>query len=116
MSRRDDAHVDRDRLASADSLDGSLLQHAEQLGLRARRQVANLVEKQRAAVGLLEAADAPGVGAGERAALVAEELALEQRLGDRGAVDRDERLVGALAVLVEGAGDQLLAGARSRRE
>ena len=43
-----------------------------------RRQVADLVEKDRAAVGLLEAADAPGVGAGERAAFVAEQFAFEQ--------------------------------------
>ena len=36
-------------------------------------------------VGLLEAADAPAVGAGEGAALVAEELGLQQLRGDRGA-------------------------------
>ena len=60
---------------------------------------------------LLELADAPAVGAGEGALLVAEQLALQQRLGDGGAVDRQERLVGPAAVLVEGAGDQLLAGA-----
>ena len=35
--------------------------------------------------------------AGERALLVAEQLALEQRLGERGAVDLDERAVRALA-------------------
>ena len=42
---------------------------------------------------------------------MAEQLALEQLGGDRGAVQADERLAGALAVLVDRLGDQLLAGA-----
>ena len=54
--------------------------------------VADLVEKQRAAVGQLEAARAVRDGAGEGALLVAEQLRLEQRLRQRGAVDLDERL------------------------
>ena len=52
------------------------------------------------------------VRAGERAALVAEQLGLEQRFGNRGAVDRDERLVGAGAGVVNAAREQLLARAR----
>ena len=106
-----DAHVGRDRLVPADALELLLLQHAQHLGLRGRGHVADLVEEERAAVGLLELADALPVGAGERALLVAEQFALEQRLGDRGAVDRQERLVGAVGVLVDRAGDQFLAGA-----
>ena len=50
-------------------------------------------------------------GAGERALLVAEQLGLEQVLGDRRAVDRDERPVGARAERVQRAREQLLAGA-----
>ena len=50
--------------------------------------------------------------AGERAALVAEQLALEQRLGERRAVQLHERALGARAALVDGGRDQLLAGAR----
>ena len=52
-----------------------------------------------------------GVRAGERALDVAEQLGLEQRLGDRAAVDGDERLVGARRQVVQRARDQLLAGA-----
>ena len=73
--------------------------------------VADLVEEERAAVALLELADPLAVGPGERALLVAEQLALQQALRDGRAVDRQERLVGPLAVLVDGPGDQLLAGA-----
>ncbi len=89
-----------------------LLQHAQDLGLRVLAHVADFVEEQAAAVGLLEAADALLVGAGEGALLVAEQLGLEQVLLQRGAVHLDEVAAGARRVVVDGAGDQLLAGAR----
>ena len=60
---------------------------------------------------LLEDALAIGDGAGERAAHVPEQLRLEQRFGDRAAVDGDERPRRAPAVRVDRARDQLLAGA-----
>ena len=75
---RDDAHVDLDRLVAAHALELALLQHAQELDLHLQRQVADLVEEQRAAVGELEAALPPRHGAGERALLVAEQLALEE--------------------------------------
>ena len=77
----DDAHVGVDRRVAAHALELLFLQHAEQLGLASPGHVADLVEKERAAVGLLELADAAAVGAGERAPLVAEELAFQQRSG-----------------------------------
>ena len=49
--------------------------------------------------------------AGERALLVAEQLGFEQRFGDGGAVDGDERAVVARAERVKRAREQLLAGA-----
>ena len=68
-----------------------LLQHAQHLGLRLQAHVADLVEEDRAAVRQLELAAAVGHGAGERAAHVAEQLALDQLLGNRRAVHLDER-------------------------
>ena len=62
-------------------------------------------------VALLELADALRQRAGEGAFFVAEEFAFEQVFGDRRAVDGDERLVHAGAVLENGAGDEFLAGA-----
>jgi HlyD family secretion protein len=55
--------------------------------------VPDLVEEERAAVGGLEQAGARGLGVGEGAALVAEQLGLDQVLGQRGAVHLDERAV-----------------------
>ena len=56
VRRADDAHVDRDLLAPADALDHPLLQEPQQLRLERRRQVADLVEEQRPAVGHLDLA------------------------------------------------------------
>ena len=61
--------------------------------------------------GDLEQALLVGVRAGERAALVAEELALEQRVGQRAAVLRHEAPLLARARVVDGARDEVLAGA-----
>ena len=72
----DDPHVGLDRGAAADRGVFALLQHAQQPGLRLHRHVADLVEEQRAALGLLEPAGGAGVGAGEGAALVAEQFGL----------------------------------------
>ena len=80
-----------ERLGPADALEFPLLEDAEQLGLRRSGQLADLVEEDRAAGGALEPAGPLAVGAGEGASLVAEELALDQALGQRAAVDPDER-------------------------
>ena len=112
VGRRDDADVGAQRAGAAEALELVLLQDAQDLRLRVGAHVADFVEEQRAAVGLLEAADALLVGAGERALLVSEQLGLEQVLLQRRAVDLDEVARRAQRVVVDGAGDQLLAGAR----
>ena len=73
--------------------------------------VADFVEEDRAAVGLLELADLLLGRAGERSLLVAEQLGLDQLLGNGRAVDLDEALAAAQAVAVDGARDELLADA-----
>ncbi len=59
----------------------------------------------------LEAADAVAHRAGEGAAHMAEEFALEQFARDRRAIDADQRPVAAAGGFVDGARDQFLAGA-----
>src|SRR6202011_3641220 len=105
-----DADVGLDRFVAAQSLEASILKNAQDLRLRQRTHVADLVEEHGAAGDLLELADALAVRAGEGAFLVAEQLALQQVLGDGGAVDREEGLLRAPAVLVQGPRDQFLAG------
>jgi hypothetical protein len=98
-------------LVAADRSDRPLLQHPQQLDLHLQRHLPDLVEEDGAAGGLGEQAGAVAAGVGERALDVAEQLALEQVGRHRAAVDGHERLVLARAQVVDGAGDQLLAGA-----
>ena len=109
------AHVDLDLHLAAEPAQPALLEHAEQLGLQLDGDLAHLVEEERAAVGELEHAGAPLIRAGERAALVAEDLGLHQRGRDGGAVDGDERLLAPRGEVVDGARHHLLAGAATRR-
>src|SRR3990172_1937440 len=91
MRRRDEAHVDLDRLLAAQALEAPLLEDAEELHLHGRGDLAHLVEEEGAPVRQLEPADLPPHRAGEGAALVPEQLALEEPLRQRGAGDGDER-------------------------
>src|SRR6185369_16500066 len=116
VRRRDYADVDAERLGRADALDLAILEHAEQLHLDAERQLADLVQEDRAAVRRLEEPLAITVGARERAANVAEELALEERRRERRTVADDERPVVERREVVNRAGDQLLAGAALARD
>ena len=77
----------------------------------AEGDVADFVEEEGAAVGEFEAAGAVGFGIGERAAHMAEELALENAFGEAAHVDRDEGLAGAEGDGVQGLGNETFAGA-----
>ena len=88
VRRRDDADVHLDRARTAEALELLLLQDPQELWLQLERQLAHLVEEERTAVGELEATDLLGDRVGERAALVAEQLALQERRRDRGTVHR----------------------------
>src|SRR5688572_11217112 len=86
IRRSDDADVDPNRGAAADALERMAFEDAQQLGLRVDGHFADLVKEDRAEVGRLELADLLLGGAGERAFFMAKKLALQQRLGDGGAV------------------------------
>ena len=87
------------------------LEAAQQLRLVLERELAELVEEHRATIGALEHARAGRDRAGERAALVTEQLALDERRRDRAAIEHDERLAAPARARVERARDELLAGA-----
>ena len=81
------------------------------LACRLEGHVRDLVEEERAAVGQLEAADAVGLGVGEGALHVAEQLALEDALGQPARVHADERPRRARRGGVQRARDHALARA-----
>ena len=106
---REHAHVDGVERVAAHALDLLLGERAQQLGLQLGGQLAQLVEEQRAAVGLGQRALAPLAGPRERALLVPEQDALGQRGRDAAAVDHHERRPLALARVVQRLGHELLA-------
>src|SRR5262245_41144583 len=112
VGRGDDANVDLDLRLAPDPANHTVLEDAKILHLESRAHLRDLVEENGAAVGQLEEARFALVRAGEGPLLVAEELALHQRLGDGRAVDGDERPLAPIRHLMNGPSDQLLARPR----
>ena len=105
-----DAEIDGDFLVGPQPLDGPLLQDAQKAHLRGGRHRFDLVEKERAAACVFELADAALARTRERARLMAEQLALDHRFGNRPAIDRHEPALPAAPEIVKGARRHLLAG------
>ncbi len=66
MSRRNQPDINRDGLVAADTLNFALLNRTQQTNLHHRRDIANFIEKQRAAVRLNKAPFPAFVGPGKR--------------------------------------------------
>src|SRR5215467_5501743 len=98
----DDSHVHTPRPFFPDSLELSLLQHPQKLGLERKRNLPDLIEEQCPPIGQLEASHSIADRASEGALDVAEELTLEQVGVDRGAVHTHERAVSPRATVVDG--------------
>jgi len=116
VRRGQQAHVGLHRLAAAGTLEALILEQTQDFAL-CQSGHCRLSRRGRSCrrCKLLELADAPPVGPGECALFVAEEFAFEQLFGMGRTVDRQKRRGGTAAVLVDVAGDEFLAGARSRR-
>ena len=107
----DQAHIHPVFAVRAQALQLAALQYAQQFGLHRQWQFTDFVEEQCAAIGELELAAALAMGAGEGSAYMAEQFAFHQGVRQGGAVEADQRLVSAVAGLVQGLGHQLLADA-----
>ena len=79
VCRAHDPDVDRDVGPPAEPAQLPALEDAEEVRLKRRRELADLVEEKRAAVGTLERADVLAIRPGERPSLVTEELARDER-------------------------------------
>jgi hypothetical protein len=84
--------------------------------LHGERQEPDLVEEDRPAVRRLEQSHLGLTGIGERTALEAEELGLQQRLGNRAAVDVHERTGGSRARAMDRRGEEPLARPRLTKD
>src|SRR5262249_41820655 len=108
---RDDAHVDWLCRVAADSPNAPRLDGTQELRLHRERPLTDLVEEQRPAVRLFEDAFPVRDRSAEGAPHVAEELALEEVLGNGTAIDRDERPFRTPTSSVNRARDHVFAGA-----
>ena len=111
MGGGDDPRVDLNPAVAADRLHGLVFEGPQQLRLAVERQLAELVEKQRAAAGIHEGTFAIAGGSCECAAHVAEKLRVEQFFADGAAIYDHERHGSSGRMVVNGPGRQLLAGA-----
>jgi hypothetical protein len=102
--------VGRLRPCAPEPPDRAFLNRLQQLRLERLRHETDFVEEDRAAVRDLQQTRLGLLRIGERAPLEAENLGLEQRLRDRGAVDIDERRVGARTELMDQMRNESLAG------
>ena len=112
VRRGDDAHAHLAHHGRSHALYLAVLQDPQQLALRLQRHIADLVQEYRAAIGILKKPDLVVRGARERSLHVAEQLALEQRLDHRRAIDGGETARGGWAQPMQRAGDQFLPGSR----
>ena len=116
MSRGDDPRLHLHRAVAAKRLEGPLAKHPHQLALDPRRELCNLVEKERAAVRRLELSVAPLDRPRKGPPLVSKELSLDQVVGQRATIDDHEGLRTSRALVVNQPRDDLLAGAAFSRD
>ena len=116
VGRGNQAGVRAQCLGPADAVELLVLEHAQELGLDRRRQITDLVEEHGPLVGQFELPRLVAVSPREAALYVSEQLRFEQRLGQPGAVQRDERVSPPPAVGVDRLGDEFFADTALARD
>src|SRR5262245_58173267 len=109
--RGEDPRVQRLAARAPQAANAPVLQRRQELRLQRDGDGPDLVQEEDAAIGALEQARLALSGIGERAALEAEQFCFEERVGNGGAVDSDERSACPGAGAMEQSGEQALAGA-----
>src|SRR5882724_11264250 len=84
------ADIDATGLVRADRFEALLFEHAQHFGLRAETHIADFIEEESAAIGLLKLANFVVAGAGEAAFDVAEKFGFYEFFGNCRAIDLNE--------------------------
>ena len=116
IRRRQNAHVRPFRFRRADALELSRFQNAQKFPLLAIGDVRDFVEKERAAIGELEAPDTVGLSVGIGAFHMTKELALENTFGQPADVHGDHRPTAARGHRVQRPGHNALSRAVLARD
>jgi len=96
VGRCDEAHIHAAGVRASQTLELLFLQHSQELGLQLERNVPDLIQEKRAAVGQLKAPDALRDRSRKGASFVAEQFALQQTRGNSSTIDLDERPFAAM--------------------
>ena len=107
----DEPDIHRDGVGATHPHNTSVLNDPQQLRLQVQRNIANFIEEERSAVGLLKLAHMVRVRICESALDVAEQFALKQRFSNRTSIHRHHRLAAAQALSMYFARQHILAGA-----
>ena len=116
VGRGNQPDIDGDRFGATNPCHLPLFHDPQQPHLARKGHFADFIEKDGASLSLFEGALVLCLGVGESAFLVAEELVLQQVLGDGGTVDCPEGLIATWAVLMERSGDDIFASAALTRD
>ena len=100
------AKIDGGVFVATHAGDGAVLDNRQQLSLLRESEVADFVEEEGAAVGLLNFAGTVGFRVRERALHVSEQLAFEEGFRNRAQIHIDERFLATRRVLVYRFGQQ----------
>ena len=92
VGRADEPDIHRNRLAATDPHHAAVLDGSQEFRLQMQRDVADFVQEERPAVGLLELAHMVRMRIGERALHMTEEFALEQGFRNGAGIDRHHGL------------------------
>src|SRR4029077_5026916 len=110
ICRRYQTDIHRDRMIAPHSLEFPLLEYTQQGDLCFHREIADFIQKERAAISGFESTYAPLKSAGECSLFVTEEFRSDQRLWNRGTVDADKSASCAFRSTMQGTSNQFLAG------
>ncbi len=116
IGRRDEPYVDGARAQAADACHFARLDDVQQRGLHRPGELSDFVEKRGTAIGGFDEARLGRHGARESAALMTKDLALEERLRERGAIDAHERRIPSRRLTMNGLGDEVLSNARLAKD
>ena len=107
----DDADIDLNRPDSTHTTDFVLLEDPEKFGLLGWTDVADFILEDGASMGNLKKPLLQGMGPRKRSFLMPEQLTLKKALGERPTIHGDEGRLPSRAVVMDGPGDEFLAGA-----
>src|SRR5262249_11441297 len=108
MGGGDDADINRQMFLRPNALERAVLQDTQEADLRRQRQFTTLVEKERAAVGSFKPTFSDIHGAGKAAALMAEQLRVDEFRRNGAAIDAQERLSRPCRARMNGPGNHFL--------